>query len=140
MTATKLTTPDLHSMIEDARTRLTSSLRYLDMVSNVLLGHGYIVLAPAGFPLSFTVKDGVANSPVRCRFAGWANRFTQRYAEAVAAEVKDGSGQAGRAVHVREAIEAEIVSCTEMIEMLEGALADTPALLTAQADLESYTR
>lgn len=107
MTNTTPTTRE--EMIEMLNNKLAESRRSLEMLSNVLLGQGYIVVSSADIALTFTVENGVATSP-KVSAASKAIRFSRRDAESVAANVTDGWGRAAHAEHVTVAIKREIAS------------------------------
>jgi hypothetical protein len=99
--------------------RIAENRNDLDRISNVLLGQGHIVVSHSNLPLDFTIADGVVSAPKVSGFPGRVVRFSERDADAVAANVKDGAGRPSKAVHVRHAILAEIAQ----LESLLGSIA-----------------
>jgi hypothetical protein len=85
----------------------------LATLSRAILGDGYIIrTGGADYPvyLTFTVNpDRIVNSP-RTSAVHKAMRFTREDAHRIAPSITNGSGQKGEAVHVLDAIRAEIES------------------------------
>lgn len=121
---TPLQTADLAKLIAGVEAQLIESRKDFNMISGVLLGQGWIVVAPAGFPLDFTVTGRVVTNPRRGQFAGRVMRMTLRDAETVALSVVDGSGDHGRAMHVRGAILVEIAERKDLLAALQRAAAE----------------
>jgi hypothetical protein len=90
----------------------------LERLSNTLLGAGYIVECE-GVYLTFTVENGKAFNPVHCA-PHRCMRFTQADAERVAAQVKNGRGTRGRAVHVVQALRESIDKTRECLKFIQA--------------------
>ena len=93
----------------------------LDNLQNVLLGQGYVVIASGGLALSFDVSDDKkVTNPHVCGGARKATRFTLRDAKNIAAKCVNGAGETAKAMHVIDAINAEIDATTAIVEQLKA--------------------
>lgn len=95
--------------------QLTADLATFD---GVLLGQGHIVMMSEAFCLTFDIKDKVVSNPKQTR-AILATRFTRTDAERIAATVKNGNGENGRAIHVRAAIELQIKNISQVLDDIQ---------------------
>ncbi len=93
-----------------------------DGLSRVILGQGFIVQTGSEMPVSLTfdIRDGFAENP-RNALPWEATRFTRRDAGTVAANVKNGNGETGRPVSVKDAVHTYIGTLQELITTLETA-------------------
>ena len=90
-------------------------------LDNVLLGAGWIV-ANTGVHYAFDVEGGKATNP-RVVSVERATRFSERDAQAVAASVKNGADNPGHAVHIRDALDAQIAEYDNLAKALESQTA-----------------
>jgi hypothetical protein len=109
---------DWNNMLQQTKNAITSYELAAESLQGVLLGQGYIVVCQ-GLPLTFDIKNGQANNP-RTSQPHMAVRFSLRDATAIAAEVKNGNGIAGEAVHVGDAIADALVEQRELLALLEA--------------------
>lgn len=101
--------------------------RGLSSVSNVLLGEGYIVMIEniaTTYSIEETNGERRAVNARPCGFPYMAMRFSRRDAEQVAANTQNGRGTKGRAVHVREATEAELIETRRLLQIIKDRQAD----------------
>lgn len=91
-------------------------------LANVLLGHGYIVVCQDVY-LTFDIEpDGGVTNPRHCQ-PHLAVRFTKDQAELLAAEVRNGNGTVGQAIHVKDAIALALDAQRAVMETINAFLA-----------------
>lgn len=102
--------------LQATRNSITQLEMAAESLKHVLLGQGYIVRCE-GLCLAFTIEAGKVSNPVTAQ-PQMATRFSLRDAEAVAADVKNGNGTAGEAVHVTEAVRDALEGQRELLALL----------------------
>ena len=103
--------------IANTKNAITSYELAAQSLQRALLGQGYIVRCQ-GLCLAFDIDAGRVSNP-RTSQPQMATRFSQRDAEAVAADVKNGNGTPGEAVHVSQAIADALAEQRELLALLE---------------------
>lgn len=106
-----------NDLAELLRGHLADAEHELEMVTGVMMSHGFIVQVE-GLTMTFTIVDNQATNPRHCRIAE-AVRFTRADAQAVAASVKNGNGTFGKAVYVRDALLEDVRSIKEQLARIE---------------------
>lgn len=90
------------------------------LLSGVMLGNGYVVTTSGGVALDYDVADKVATNPRPCRF-GSAPRFTKEDAQALAANLTDGHGKPGQAIHINDLLRDKLAEVETMLATLTNA-------------------
>ncbi len=96
---------------------LADLTRDLATVSGVVLDEAHVVIMNNTYCLKFDIVGGNPINPKPCR-AIEATRFEASVAARIAAMTKNGNGDVGRAIHVRYAIERQIVNIHDALEDL----------------------
>lgn len=104
--------------IADMEANLAQALIDRSMFDHVLLGQGWIVEC-AQLALTFTVTNRIVDDPRPCGGPMRAMRFTQADARAVAESVKNGAGDKGYAIHIKDAMDNHIARIREAIQALK---------------------
>jgi hypothetical protein len=91
-------------------------------LQNVLLGQGYVVVSAAGLALHYDIVGNKATNPSVARNAAYATRFSLRDAENCARITWDGNKEVAKAIHVREAVRAEIERIKGVLVFLKPAV------------------
>ncbi len=112
----------LSDTIDKLQALIAEDRRDANMLASVLLGAGYIVVSHSGLPLNFTItgkgERRVASAAQIAAHAGRVVRFTRMDAELLAFNVTDGAGRPARAVHVVDAIAAQIAEREQILASL----------------------
>lgn len=108
------------TVIAEFEQSLNDAKRALDMLQGVLLGQGFIVVAAGGFALNFTIENHIATAPRPIK-TSMAPRFSKLDAIHLAASVKDGRGDRAKAVHIKDALAADIANLEGIILSMREA-------------------
>lgn len=98
--------------------------RGLSSVSNCLLGAGFIVVIQ-DIAITYDIETDQATGESRavnarpCMAPHMACRFSRRDAEQMAETTRNGNGATGKAVHVREAVETDLIEARRLLEMVK---------------------
>lgn len=95
--------------------QLTADLATFD---GVMLGQGHVVMMSDAFCMKFDITNKVVTNPQQTR-AVMATRFTRSDAERIAATIRNGNGENGRAIHVRAAIELQIKNISQVLDDIQ---------------------
>lgn len=117
--------------IAQARAQVLATLRSneeclvhdLQSFDGVLLGMGYVVVTGSEdlVPLKFDISpEGKVSNPRPCMVAKFATRFDIEDATRLAAEVTNGNGEHGVAMHVTTAIARKLASVRKCIAEIES--------------------
>lgn len=107
----------LLNMIADAKDAIAEYERAQRGLANTLLGAGYIVQCE-GVYLTFDVDQaGNVSNPRHCH-PHRARSFSRENADMLAGVVFNGNGQAGEAIHVRDAVDQALDAQRAVLETM----------------------
>lgn len=106
------------------REQISDLERSSSSLAGTLLGQGFIVVCERVY-LTFDVIDGRAMNP-RFRRPDLCTRFSERDARALAQEVKNGNGVRAEAIHVRDAIAAQVAELRDTLTLIETLMQEQP--------------
>lgn len=106
---------NLTAQLKDDIAQLTADLATFD---GVMLGEGHIVMMSDAFCMKFDITNKIVTNPQQTR-AVMATRFTRTDAERIAATIRNGKGENGRAIHVRAAIELQIQNISQVLDDIQ---------------------
>ena len=92
-------------------------------ITGMIVSHGFVVLADAGFALDFTLTardDGKFEAALvgQCALRS-APMYTRKDAQTLAAAVKDGTGKPGKAMFINDAVDMMQAGQRELIALME---------------------
>lgn len=117
---------EMTQLIQDTKDAIAEYQAAGAALRSVILGQGFVVRCQ-GVCLSFDIGAARAVSDPRPSQPHRATRFTRGDAEAVAASVKNGNGEAGQALHVRLAVEDALEQQKILLATLEAHQAKQPS-------------
>ena len=110
---------DRFQLLDDMERQLETYRAHLAALEGLALADGYIIKC-GGFALQFDTSAGYATKPRTCSIFN-ASRFPLATATRIARTVRNGNGELGEAVHLRQALQQAIDEVRDLIRDLSAA-------------------
>lgn len=108
---------------ENLKTRIVELEEAQDALANTPLGQpGWVVVSEAGISLTFDIENGVVANP-RPTATERAIRFTERDAWNIAGQVFNGNRTPAQAMHIKDAIAADLADLRGALDLIQQRLA-----------------
>ncbi|MBP8176286.1 MAG: hypothetical protein KAX77_00855 [Xanthomonadales bacterium] len=109
---------DRIQLLDDMERQLETYRAHLAALEGLALADGYIIKCQ-GFALQFDTSAGYAEKPRTCSIFS-ASRFPLATATRIARTVRNGNGEVGEAVHIRQALQVAIDDVRGLIRDLSA--------------------